>query len=463
MTASFSRVLRANSRCREYLGAAGSELLMHAAGAITRILPHTEVSAWKEGNWATPGARWASAERRSIRITFSIGGPDSGFAKSLSAHVSRLTVQAGVGRVRRTLDSQEYEICGRIAESASRLLVGGRVSPGLGSLSALKAAFDEQIVAEHLRAHHGLELDVSAVLAAIRELAEQTYENKSLAFGCLLDPNWVIEHEVATFPQQMLQAKRYRALSDGFKTAYHVASGGHLLDFVDLEQFATGKTTSAKHYFPEWSADLARASHEGRCGVSLTRNGELLVFDEGSLRFSYRFGRWQYWNHTHLIDLLRNLTRVQRVPPALVGRVASGVYRAALDVSFRRTGALFVILRSEANLRQFVRYGDAIGDSARSDTDRQLDNALGAGTIQAMSRRLTAEVASLDGAVVVNNRGRFLAYGAVLQPRRRGRVAGTEGSRTKAAIGASHYGLAVKVSSDGDVTVYHQGKRFVSV
>ena len=80
-----------------------------------------------------------------------------------------------------------------------------------------------------------------------------------------------------------------------------------------------------------------------------------------------------------------------------------------------------------------------------------------------MSRRLTAEVAALDGAVVVNNRGRFLAYGAVLQPRRRGKVAGTEGSRTKAAIGASHYGLAVKVSSDGDITVYHEGKRFISV
>jgi len=73
------------------------------------------------------------------------------------------------------------------------------------------------------------------------------------------------------------------------------------------------------------------------------------------------------------------------------------------------------------------------------------------------------ELASLDGAMVMGNSARILAYGAVFRPQRTGRLHGSEGSRTKAAIGASHYGLSVKISSDGDITVYHNGKQFISV
>ncbi|MCH8342387.1 MAG: DNA integrity scanning protein DisA nucleotide-binding domain protein [Planctomycetes bacterium] len=348
-----------------------------------------------------------------------------------------------------------------MAERVSSVLGGTNAAPASVSLSALRAAFDEQVVAAHIKAHHGLDINIADVLGSIHELAEQTYENKSLAFGCLIDPNWVVDGE-AVFPSTMLESKKYRALSDGFKTAYHVATGGHLLGFVDLENFDRRKL-GARHYFPEWCEDIAKASRGGRCGISLTRNGEILVFDEGSLRFSYRFGRWQYWNHSHLVDLLRNLTRVQRVPTERVSTVAAAVYRVALDVSFRRTGALFVILRNERNLRKVVRRGDAINDRRRETIDKQFDDALPAGTIQSLPRGVIAEIAALDGAIVMNNRGQILAYGAVLNPQKKGRISRAEGSRTKAAIGASHYGLAVKVSADGDITVYHQGNRFISV
>jgi DNA integrity scanning protein DisA with diadenylate cyclase activity len=73
------------------------------------------------------------------------------------------------------------------------------------------------------------------------------------------------------------------------------------------------------------------------------------------------------------------------------------------------------------------------------------------------------ELAALDGAIVLANDGEILAYGAVLSPKKAGRLRGTEGSRTKAAIGASNYGLATKISSDGDIDVYYKGKSFMRV
>jgi hypothetical protein len=57
----------------------------------------------------------------------------------------------------------------------------------------------------------------------------------------------------------------------------------------------------------------------------------------------------------------------------------------------------------------------------------------------------------------------MLAFGAVLRPKKSGRLRGSEGSRTKAAIGASFYGLSVKISSDGDITVYHKGREFITI
>lgn len=76
---------------------------------------------------------------------------------------------------------------------------------------------------------------------------------------------------------------------------------------------------------------------------------------------------------------------------------------------------------------------------------------------------MVAELASLDGAIVLANSGEILAYAAVLRPKRVGHIRGTEGSRTKAAIGASNYGLAVKISSDGDIVVYQNSDEFLRI
>ena len=76
---------------------------------------------------------------------------------------------------------------------------------------------------------------------------------------------------------------------------------------------------------------------------------------------------------------------------------------------------------------------------------------------------MLVDLASLDGSVVIDNTGLILAYGAILAPKKSGIIRATEGSRTKAAIGASNYGLSVKISSDGDIAVYHQGNEFISI
>jgi hypothetical protein len=316
------------------------------------------------------------------------------------------------------------------------------------------------VVAEHLQAQHQLEFDLSGWLVALRRLAEQTYENKPLAFGCIIDPAKSQRPTRGTrFPLDYLERKKYRALSDAYRTAYRVSGHGALLGFLELGR----SKASGSRFHPEWCEDLAAEARKGKVGLALTRQGDLLVLDDGQLTFTYRFGKWQYWNHTHIVDLMRNAARVQKVPPTKLSAVVRHIYRAALDVSFRRSGGLFVLLRNQQYLRDVVRLGEAIDDPRRNAVDTAFDRCIAPVKVQSLSRAVLAEMASLDGAVVFRNNGTLLAYGAILEPKKRGRVTGMEGSRTKAAIGSSKYGLSVKVSSDGEITAYLAGSKLIEI
>jgi DisA bacterial checkpoint controller nucleotide-binding len=125
--------------------------------------------------------------------------------------------------------------------------------------------------------------------------------------------------------------------------------------------------------------------------------------------------------------------------------------------------ALFVVLHNRKWIHEIVRLGDAVGDGERILPDSEFDLVVRRHKMQSLPRAVAVELASLDGAVVLANSGEILAYGAVLQPKRRGFIRGSEGSRTKAAIGASTYGLAIKISSDGDITTYFDGREFFRI
>lgn len=455
-------VIRYPTKMKRLLGERGYAFLQHTLGAIERLLPHIEVSRWEAHKGDKTQVTWASPERRelTLRLCLSLTKDGRSANVALRASLKRKRVPKGVGAVQRTIDERERDLCERVLGRISGVLRGEPAFEAWESLHAIQIAFDEQIVASHLKEWHALELDLVEVLRRLRELAEQSYENKSLTFSCLLDPqNQTDPDRGGRFPADFLERKKYRALTDGFRTTYRVSARGAMVRFEDCTSLK--RPTKGKHFFPEWAEHIAAASKQGVCGLCLTRHGDILVFDEETLRFTYRFGKWQYWNHSHIIDLLRNRARVQRVDPQIVGTVANAVYRAALDVAFRRTGGLFVLLRAANKLHRLVLKGDAISDERRPPIDCNFDSALPSKQIQSLSRRLTVELAGLDGAIVLSNKGEILAYAAVLQPRKKGKTGLAEGSRTKAAIGASKYGLAIKISSDGDITFFENGKSFL--
>ena len=432
-------MLRKNSRLRQFLGDAGVKFLEYACGAFERILPHVQVSSWAEAVWSKPRSVWDSPKRTAIRITLAIGNELDGQSRSLQAIVERRSVPGSASAARLTLDDRERDICERIAERISEILRNRYLGEGDASIRAIQSGFDEFIVAKHIETYHGLtKMSVTSIFDALHKLSEESYENKALTFGCILEPRKKAAKKTKQFPGDFLGLKKYKALSDGFRTAYDISADGKIIDFVDLEGFETRELTE-KHHYPDWSEPIARASRDLRCSITLSRQGDVLVFEEGTLRFTYRYGRWQYWNHAHLLHLLRARARAQRVPTKILGRVVGAIYRAALDVSFRRSGGLFVILHNRNHLHRIVRRGDAIGDPRRRPVDGEFDDVIREHNLQSLRRVVIVELASLDGEscwTTPVESARTEQYSAL-----RGQAKpGDRRKSQKAAIGASKYG-----------------------
>lgn len=450
-------LIRKNSPLRKLLGPVGTEFLQYGVEGLTRILTHVETSHWRiEKGPAVSSATFRDSNRRVLNLLLALNV--NGSPWRISGFLERKRIPGtGVGSISRTIDLRERNIVEGLLNKLGAILGTPHILTE-SLLSALRRTFDEQVVSEHLIAHHKLEVQLGDWFAALRRLAEQTYENKSVAFGCVIHvDDTTAPPEKADFPNAYLQHKKYRALSDGYRTAYRVSSKGALLGFTELVPAPHGR-----RFYPEWCEGLAAQSRSGNVGLALTRQGDIIVLDSGHLTFTYRFGKWQYWNHTHVVDLIRNAARVQHVPPKSLSGIARSIYCAALDVSFRRSGGLFVLLRSPNWMNSLIPMGDAIGDDARDPVDKLFDTGVSSKKVTLLERCLLTEISGLDGAVVLGNNGDILAYGAILEPRKRGRIHRVEGSRTKAAIGASNYGLAVKISSDGEITVYLKGKKLLS-
>lgn len=453
--------VRRNFRVAKALGNEGCAFVEHGIAALSRLLPHVTVASWTVmAGTAKTRATFVDQERRTLRLALAISLKDHSW--TFSSTLERRKPKSGVGAtISRTIDTRERDIAEAVLTTLKSVVESSDLRDP-HSMAALKSDFDERVAAAHLSGRYELTFDLGLWFRALRRLAEQTYENKALTFGCIVDgKSSALPKARCVFPADFLDQKKFRALSDGYRTAYRVSRGGAVLGFVELTKPKSG--ASGGRYFPQWSAEVSSMSTRGSIGLCLTRQGDLVVFEAGQMMFTYRFGTWQYWNHSHIVDIVKNAARVQHVPLAEVAALARTIYRAALDISFRRSGALFVWLRAKKGLPRVVRRGDALGDSHRRPTELAFDAALGGGSVEHWPRAVLTELASLDGAVVLSNKGALLAYGAVLDPKKKGRIRGTEGSRSKAAIGASHFGLAVKVSSDGDITVYSKGDQLLKI
>jgi DNA integrity scanning protein DisA with diadenylate cyclase activity len=150
--------------------------------------------------------------------------------------------------------------------------------------------------------------------------------------------------------------------------------------------------------------------------------------------------------------------------------LADQLFRAALDLADARHGALFVVLRRPVDsLPQLVASQDRLDmelvgrrADAGAPSRSHLLHLLAGRAVTELDPNVLEALATLDGATVTDTEGTLLAVGAILRhplTSEHGKPSGiTEGARTTAALAASRFGPVLKVSEDGMVSCYDNGR-----
>ncbi len=306
---------------------------------------------------------------------------------------------------------------------------------------------------------------IATAIEVLRVAALSSYENRPISSGVLLldgddtvRSRAILPAQAYLYSQSLTAIKSFYRLSDGMETVFLVDRAGHVLDIVEVAQYAEPLelvVPSAARYRPH---ALATAGNGHLC-IVLSPSHEIKVFTEGVQTFSFRNARW------HLLDLKAKYEMWQA---AIDNHALSErLFQTAADLADSREGALFVVLRDPStSLPQLVAPADQL------DADRQTGGAVPSRTqllhmlrgrnVHDLDPAVLRGLARTDGATVMDRNGRLLAVGAILlhtEPPEPHSTLPVEGARTTAAMAAGRFGAVLKVSEDGLITFYDQQER----
>jgi hypothetical protein len=316
----------------------------------------------------------------------------------------------------------------------------------LASVAAIGAGAHEgdllrAIPRRAIAAHLGGGPHLLGVLERLEDWSSQTYEGQRIVASIGLD---TVPRASGIQLGGLWDEPFGPVLTNGFDTLIVVGSDGEVGEFLQLSSGSASSTAPYRLREIAWWAEGDRIS------VVLNRHGEILVFQNRSLRFARRSGRWLHYAHE---------TNIKRMSPPQHRALREAMYESCLDVSFARSGGCLGVV-GQAHIHKLgdvVDARDLLAQPANYKT-RLLARAVNATSFQALDRRIRLELLSMDGAVVLDRYGSILAAGAIIQVP----ASSAGGGRRAAAAKLSTLGLGLKISQDGAITGFRSGQEILT-
>ena len=309
---------------------------------------------------------------------------------------------------------------------------------------------------------------VEDAIEVLRTSSLSTYENRRISTGVLLfgkhsDPC----HEPPVTPVGALRyspaltsIRSFYRLCDGLQTLALVDSDGFLVEIVDVEEWARpfSETQLAVPPPAKYRSHAQATLCGGHICMILTPNGEMKVFADGVQVFHFWDGRWR----------LTDIQRKYNLWKEAIGSedLAERLFAAAFNLAEERRGALLVVLADSQMVEKLVSRTDLItslpdheGDAV-AGAKEQLHYLLHHKRVLDLPSAVLETVARIDGGIVLDSQSNLLAFGAIL---RHPDMAdpfpeNVEGGRTTAAIAASRFGNVLKISEDGLISFFQNGR-----
>jgi hypothetical protein len=309
---------------------------------------------------------------------------------------------------------------------------------------------------------------VEDTIEVLRTSSLSTYENRRISTGALLfgkypDPC----HESPVTPLGALRyspaitsSRSFYRLCDVLQTLALVDQNGFLAEIVDVEEWARPfSETNLPVPAPARYTTHARATLcGGHVCMILTPNGEMKIFADGVQVFHFLDGRWRLTDAQRKYDLWTEA----------IGNadLAERLFAAALNLAEDRRGGLLVVLDDPEMAARLVSRTDLLtslpnhGHDPVAGAKDQFHYLLHQKRVVDLPSAVLETVARIDGGIVLDSQSNLLAFGAILRHSDLSDVfpESIEGGRTTAAISASRFGNVLKISEDGLISFFQNGR-----
>jgi hypothetical protein len=244
---------------------------------------------------------------------------------------------------------------------------------------------------------------ISLVIDTLEKWSAQTYEGNRISISIGIDPD--SQGSQNAF-EKYVSEDFSKVLSNGYDTIIEFSKAGGLKQYRGLDR--TVDHTKAPF---RYSAFCDYTTGNQQYAFVLNSNGEILIFRSGELVFAKRRGDWRLFTHESVMKQIAFGSRKTN------DSLRNAIYESTLDVSFARCGGCigFVQKSMVRDLQKstVIKDSDLLvnGNAFKTQMLREL---VSGALFQNIDRRVRQEILGIDGATVIDWKGRILATGAIL-------------------------------------------------
>ena len=357
----------------------------------------------------------------------------------------------------------------KVVQCAARTLLGLTIAASkrrdvrLMQRMASLLSLEQLLISRYIRGGKSMTFWTTAtILSELQQLSYQRYEGALCTSGVLFcsKPSEYLSRldtkssqfepfqEKIEFDDRFFESPASFRYVDGRNAFFFIDNWrkvGGILRCKDPKRFGLIQRSVGEHLSP------LLLDNAGRVWVGfIGNNGDVNVQRKNSVLIRWMRGHWHciYRNHVKAALFSRGITE----------NLAVLLQNALFAVSDLRLGALVLVANNPELLPCVV---GTIDDSRLGNA---LQSAMACGTVQDLSETdALIGVLTSDGLTTVAKDGRILGCGEIvgIEPTMSTTIAG--GGRTQAAKYASQFGLVLKVSEDGPISLFENGKELIKI
>ncbi len=282
-----------------------------------------------------------------------------------------------------------------------------------------------------------------------KSLEHVTHENENIGVNFILNQNLVGEFNMIDLTEEKL----LNVMGGSTMTYFRLGRDWTYIDYnyIKWEDIGSEKENAL---IPGFLHPYYSILEDGECGIIRTKREDIIIFDKSGLLASKRMGNWKIYE----ADTLKN-TYVDILTKSIVSPqywMGCNLFHIVFDLSYKRHGGLIIVDLDDncslcvSNEESFIKSDNFFKNILRKRLEK-ID--LTQKDVKNVFKPLILELASIDGALIFNKKGKVKAFGAMVKPHEH--VKYEKGARSTAALSAIYYGMiAIKVSEDGEIIIF---------